>query len=127
MAGTKQGGKIAAETNKREYGDDFYKRIGSKGGKKGTGHAFGHGKVDPSTAGKSGGRSSSRTFTAKQRKAMSDKMLATYAKKRGEMKHELQYEEFKKAPAKPTRTTWFRFHRVFHTLSPLHRKTVSKK
>lgn len=33
MAGTKEGGKAAADTNKEKYGSDFYKKIGSKGGK----------------------------------------------------------------------------------------------
>ncbi len=32
MAGTKAGGKAAAETNKNKYGADFYKNIGSIGG-----------------------------------------------------------------------------------------------
>jgi uncharacterized protein len=35
MAGTKAGGRSAAETNKRKYGADFYGRIGAMGGKKG--------------------------------------------------------------------------------------------
>lgn len=35
MAGTKAGGQAAAKTNKQKYGDDFYKRIGSKGGRLG--------------------------------------------------------------------------------------------
>lgn len=34
MAGTVQGGRAAAATNKSKYGEDFYGRIGSKGGKK---------------------------------------------------------------------------------------------
>lgn len=34
MAGTKVGGQRAAATNKAVYGEDFYKRIGSMGGKK---------------------------------------------------------------------------------------------
>ncbi len=34
MSGSKTGGKAAAMTNKRLYGDDFYHKIGSKGGKK---------------------------------------------------------------------------------------------
>lgn len=33
MAGTKEGGRKAAITNKIKQGEDFYKRIGSKGGK----------------------------------------------------------------------------------------------
>lgn len=32
MAGSVLGGKAAAITNKRKYGEDFYKRIGIKGG-----------------------------------------------------------------------------------------------
>jgi hypothetical protein len=35
MAGTKAGGEAAARTNKANQGEDFYKRIGSIGGKKG--------------------------------------------------------------------------------------------
>lgn len=34
MAGTKKGAMKAAETNKRKYGEDYYKNIGSEGGKK---------------------------------------------------------------------------------------------
>lgn len=33
MSGTKAGGIKCAETNKLIHGEDFYKRIGSKGGK----------------------------------------------------------------------------------------------
>lgn len=32
MAGTKLGGLRCAETNKKRYGEDYYKRIGTKGG-----------------------------------------------------------------------------------------------
>lgn len=35
MAGTREGGRAAAETIKLAHGDDFYRRIGSKGGKRG--------------------------------------------------------------------------------------------
>src|SRR4051812_36488795 len=35
MAGTKAGGQAAAATNKKKYGEDFYKVLGAKGGKKG--------------------------------------------------------------------------------------------
>ena len=34
MSGNQAGGKKAAEKNKRLYGEDFYKKIGSKGGSK---------------------------------------------------------------------------------------------
>jgi len=61
MAGTSVGGLKAAEVTKKYHGDDFYKRIGSIGGKNGRGHAFAHGKFSPSEAGKIGGRISKRT------------------------------------------------------------------
>lgn len=35
MAGTLQGGRKAAATNKLKYGSDFYARIGKKGGSNG--------------------------------------------------------------------------------------------
>lgn len=35
MSGTIDGGRRAAETNKAKYGEDFYRDIGSKGGRKG--------------------------------------------------------------------------------------------
>lgn len=44
MAGTKQGGEAAARTNKEKYGEDFYKRIGSRGGKNGHTGGFWHTK-----------------------------------------------------------------------------------
>lgn len=40
MAGTTEGGKAAAKTNKRIYGDDFYARIGSRGGRNGNTGGF---------------------------------------------------------------------------------------
>ena len=35
MAGTKDGGRRAAATNKQRHGKDFYARIGARGGKNG--------------------------------------------------------------------------------------------
>jgi hypothetical protein len=40
MAGTARGGRLAAEKNKKKYGNDFYVRIGRKGGKAGTTGGF---------------------------------------------------------------------------------------
>ena len=40
MSGTKAGGIKAAATNKAKYGDDFYKRIGQRGGQSGTTGGF---------------------------------------------------------------------------------------
>lgn len=60
MAGTKSGGKAAAETNKAKYGSDFYKRIGSVGGKKGRTGGFFANRELARIAGAKGGRISRR-------------------------------------------------------------------
>ena len=41
MSGNETGGKRAAATNKRKYGEDFYRKIGSIGGSKSKGGGFG--------------------------------------------------------------------------------------
>lgn len=46
MAGTKAGGLKAARTNKLRHGDDFYSRIGKKGGHLGTTGGFASKKKD---------------------------------------------------------------------------------
>lgn len=40
MAGTVLGGKAAATTNKKKYGEDFYAKIGAIGGKNGNTGGF---------------------------------------------------------------------------------------
>lgn len=35
MSGTVEGGKKASLTNKQKYGEDFFRRIGADGGRKG--------------------------------------------------------------------------------------------
>lgn len=60
MAGTKTGGKKAAETNRRLHGDDFYKRIGSKGGQNGHTGGFASNPELAKEAGAKGGRNSHR-------------------------------------------------------------------
>jgi len=61
MAGTKAGGLRAAETNKQKYGKDFYKNIGSIGGKKGTTGGFAANRELARIAGAKGGKVSRRT------------------------------------------------------------------
>lgn len=61
MAGTKQGGKAAAETNKKRYGSDFYAKIGAVGGKKGRTGGFFANRELAREAGAKGGRISRRT------------------------------------------------------------------
>lgn len=61
MAGTKDGGKAAAATNKAKYGADFYARIGASGGKKGRTGGFFANRDLAREAGRKGGRISRRT------------------------------------------------------------------
>jgi hypothetical protein len=60
MAGTKAGGQAAAITNKGKYGDDFYRRIGARGGALGRIGGFFANRELARTAGAKGGRISRR-------------------------------------------------------------------
>ena len=65
MAGTKEGGKAAAATNKTKYGSDFYAKIGAKGGKLGRTGGFYANRELARAAGSKGGRISRRTASTK--------------------------------------------------------------
>ena len=45
MSGTVDGGRLAAQTNRRRHGKDFYARIGRKGGRRGQNGGFASLKV----------------------------------------------------------------------------------
>ena len=62
MAGTKEGGKKASITIKEIHGEDFYKRIGSKGGKSGdpSKRGFASNPELAREAGRKGGKKSRR-------------------------------------------------------------------
>lgn len=60
MAGTKSGGKLAAEKNKSKYGADFYAKIGAKGGRLGRTGGFYANRELARQAGTKGGRISRR-------------------------------------------------------------------
>ena len=60
MAGTKAGGAKAASTNKKKHGDDFYRRIGSKGGQNGHTGGFAANPELAKKAGAIGGARSKR-------------------------------------------------------------------
>lgn len=64
MAGTSDGGKQAATTNKKRYGADFYARIGAIGGKKGKTGGFFANRELARTAGRKGGLISRRGKTS---------------------------------------------------------------
>lgn len=61
MSGTKLGGKKAALTNIARHGFDFYKQIGSKGGKNGHTGGFHNNSELAREAGRKGGLKSRRT------------------------------------------------------------------
>lgn len=60
MSATREGGIKTAQTNKAKYGEDFYKRIGAIGGKKGTTGGFAANRELARIAGRKGGRISKR-------------------------------------------------------------------
>lgn len=60
MAGTREGGKKAAETNKRIHGANFYAEIGRKGGRNGHTGGFAANPELAKIAGTKGGKRSRR-------------------------------------------------------------------
>ena len=54
------GGKLAAKTNKERHGDNFYARIGAKGGHNGTTGGFAANRELARKAGSKGGKLSKR-------------------------------------------------------------------
>ena len=60
MAGTKEGGLKAATTNKQRHGDDFYAKIGRKGGLLGRTGGFYANRELARRAGAIGGKISKR-------------------------------------------------------------------
>ena len=60
MAGTIEGGKKAANTNKEKYGTDFYEKIGRVGGQKSITGGFAKNPELAKIAGRKGGRASKK-------------------------------------------------------------------
>jgi uncharacterized protein len=60
MSGTPKGGELAAITNKRKYGPQFYERIGKLGGKVSRGGGFAKNRALAVEAGRKGGQRSRR-------------------------------------------------------------------
>lgn len=60
MAGNKAGGAKAAKTNKERHGEDFYARIGAKGGRNGHTGGFAANRELASICGAIGGSRSTR-------------------------------------------------------------------
>jgi len=64
MGGNKIGG-LKSKAKLLAKDPSYYKRLGQKGGKATSGYAFGHGKVNPSEAGKKGGATPRRKKVVK--------------------------------------------------------------
>lgn len=64
MSGNKTGGMKAAKTNRKKYGKDFFKIIGSKGGRNGHTGGFATNPALARVAGAKGGRASRRSGVA---------------------------------------------------------------
>lgn len=60
MAGTKAGGLKAAQTLKQKYGDDYFSRMGKKGGQLGHTGGFAANPALAKLAGQKGGKISKR-------------------------------------------------------------------
>ena len=67
MAGTKEGGLKAAQTNKLRHGDDYYARMGAKGGKACVCKGFAANPELAKKAGAIGGHNSRRGKALKNR------------------------------------------------------------
>lgn len=66
MAGTLEGGIKARDKNYKNYGKDFYRNIGRKGGQNGTTGGFYANRELASIAGRKGGKISKRTKRGKK-------------------------------------------------------------
>lgn len=66
MAGTIEGGRKAAKTNKEKYGSNFYAKIGGIGGRNGHTGGFASNPELAKRAGQIGGRKSKRGPSKKE-------------------------------------------------------------
>lgn len=98
MSGTKHGGQKASRTNRERYGEDFYKKIGSIGGRNGHTGGFSYNPALARVAGSKGGSKSRRGLKflgMKGRKYMYEvkRTGETIFLKEGERWHDVQEEE----------------------------------
>lgn len=79
MAGTKEGGRKAAQTNKEKYGNDFYATMGAKGGRNGHTGGFANNHELAVKAGRKGGRRSKRSESLQKKL---DELFQPYIKQK---------------------------------------------
>lgn len=110
MSGTKAGGLKAAATNKKKYGEDFYKINGKKGGQNGHTGGFAADRELARIAGAKGGRKSRRNGvkngegkTAKKTKKITPKTTPKVKKILENHELGLDYEPMKTEPYIPER------------------------
>lgn len=72
MVGTKAGGLKASKTNKERHGDDFYKRIGTIGGRSGNTGGFYNNPELARKAGAKGGAKSVRGESVKTKQLLAE-------------------------------------------------------
>lgn len=81
MSGTIIGGRKAAATNKKKYGNSFYQKIGRIGGRRGNTGGFASNPELARTAGAKGGRMSKRgsgSITNKKIEPRREQIIALY-------------------------------------------------
>lgn len=84
MSGTVAGGKRAAQTNIRKFGDDYYRNIGRRGGRaKSSLKGFGTNRLLAKVAGSIGGKNSARKWTEEQRLVQGKRAKKAWNKKKG--------------------------------------------
>lgn len=98
MSGSKIGGRKASRTNRERYGEDFYKKIGSIGGRNGHTGGFSYNPALARVAGSKGGSKSRRGLKflgMKRRKYMYEvkRTGEIVFLKEGERWHDVQEEE----------------------------------
>lgn len=86
MAGTHQGGLLAKQRNIEKYGEDFYSKIGSQGGKKG--------KVDGAIKG----------FAQNHNRAVSVGRIGGLKSRRGKIAPKPEFDI-----STPVKKKWYRF------------------
>lgn len=91
MSGTLDGGRRASETNKKKYGEDWYKRIGAVGGRASTTGGFAANPELARIAGAKGGKKSKRgpNITDRARKVKKAKQMSARGATYEEMSKEL--------------------------------------